>query len=305
MPSGRAHFLASARELGRRLTAFRRRGVASAVRCVASPSPEACHASHPRPSPLRTRRRMGCRRGVPALHPRRRLAHRARVAHSSRRRARPAPTAAPAAACRRAVPARAVSVPSLLLADGRQIRVGDTLAHVDGSRQWRSAAGRQAVDRGALGERLTRSTSTRARRSSSSSSLSSEPARSGSPRSTCLRQVTGPGSRRRCPADGSGCPCARSRLGRRPVPRLRRGRSTPFPQQRRPIAVHHHAPQPAGERHRLLDHAVRDTHEGVLQRPVGELQRDGQREIEQRARAARRARPPPGRGPTRRRARSP
>ena len=70
--------------------------------------------------------------------------------------ARPALSAAPAAALPPAVPARAVSVPSLLLADGRQIRVGDTLAHVDRLTEWRSAPGRQTVDRGALGERLTR-----------------------------------------------------------------------------------------------------------------------------------------------------
>ena len=40
--------------------------------------------------------------------------------------------------------------------DGRQIRVGDTLAHVDEIVRWRTAAGRQVVDRGALGERVTR-----------------------------------------------------------------------------------------------------------------------------------------------------
>jgi hypothetical protein len=68
----------------------------------------------------------------------------------------PAPAVAPATALPVAVPARAVSVPSLLLANGRQIRVGDTLAHVDGIAPWHTAAGRQAVDRGALGERITR-----------------------------------------------------------------------------------------------------------------------------------------------------
>jgi hypothetical protein len=68
----------------------------------------------------------------------------------------PAVTAAPATALPVAVPARAVSVPSLLLQDGRQIRVGDTLAHVNGIAPWRAAPGRETVDQGALGERLTR-----------------------------------------------------------------------------------------------------------------------------------------------------
>ena len=68
----------------------------------------------------------------------------------------PPSTVGRATALPAAVPERAVSVPSLLLADGRQIRVGDTLAHVDGIAPWQTAAGRQAVDRGALGERITR-----------------------------------------------------------------------------------------------------------------------------------------------------
>jgi len=63
---------------------------------------------------------------------------------------------APATALPAAVPERAVSVPSLMLLDGRQIRVGDTLARVDGIATWRAAGGRQVIDRGALGERMTR-----------------------------------------------------------------------------------------------------------------------------------------------------
>jgi hypothetical protein len=55
-----------------------------------------------------------------------------------------------------AVPARAVSVPVLPFLDGKEIRVGDTAADV-ASRLGRGAEiGRQAVDRGTLGERLTR-----------------------------------------------------------------------------------------------------------------------------------------------------
>jgi hypothetical protein len=63
---------------------------------------------------------------------------------------------APATALPAAVPERAVSVPSLMLLDGRQIRVGDTLARVDEIATWRVAGGRQVIDRGALGERMTR-----------------------------------------------------------------------------------------------------------------------------------------------------
>lgn len=55
-----------------------------------------------------------------------------------------------------AVPARAVSVPVLPFLDGKEVRVGDTVSAVAG-RLGRSAEnGRQEVDRGSLGERLTR-----------------------------------------------------------------------------------------------------------------------------------------------------
>ena len=54
------------------------------------------------------------------------------------------------------VPARAVSVPVLPFLDGKEIRVGETAAAI-ASRLGRSAeVGRQEVDRGTLGERLTR-----------------------------------------------------------------------------------------------------------------------------------------------------
>jgi hypothetical protein len=72
------------------------------------------------------------------------------------RAVQPVSIVAPATALPAAVPARAVSVPSLMLLDGRQIRVGDTMARVDEIVSWRTAAGRQVVDRGALGERVTR-----------------------------------------------------------------------------------------------------------------------------------------------------
>ena len=55
-----------------------------------------------------------------------------------------------------AVPARAVSVPVLPFLDGKEIRVGETAAAI-ASRLGRAAeVGRQEVDRGTLGERLTR-----------------------------------------------------------------------------------------------------------------------------------------------------
>jgi hypothetical protein len=55
-----------------------------------------------------------------------------------------------------AVPARAVSVPVLPFLDGKEIRIGETVSAI-ASRLGRAAEiGRQEVDRGSLGERLTR-----------------------------------------------------------------------------------------------------------------------------------------------------
>jgi hypothetical protein len=71
--------------------------------------------------------------------------------HPSAPAARTAVVATPAA-----VPAGAVSVPVLPFSDGKEIRVGDTAATV-ATRLGRAAeSGRQEVDRGTLGERLTR-----------------------------------------------------------------------------------------------------------------------------------------------------
>ncbi len=65
--------------------------------------------------------------------------------------ARPAVASVPAA-----VPARAVSVPVLPFLDGKEVRVGETVSAV-AARLGRAAEnGRQEVDRGSLGERLTR-----------------------------------------------------------------------------------------------------------------------------------------------------
>jgi hypothetical protein len=65
--------------------------------------------------------------------------------------ARPVVASIPAA-----VPPRAVSVPVLPFLDGKEVRVGETVSAV-ATRLGRSAeSGRQEVDRGSLGERLTR-----------------------------------------------------------------------------------------------------------------------------------------------------
>ena len=55
-----------------------------------------------------------------------------------------------------AVPARAVSVPVLPFIDGKEIRVGETVSAVAARLGRAAEVGRQEVDRGALGERLTR-----------------------------------------------------------------------------------------------------------------------------------------------------
>jgi hypothetical protein len=55
-----------------------------------------------------------------------------------------------------AVPARAISVPVLLLLDGKQVKVGDSVETVAATLGRNAEIGRQLVDRGALGERLTR-----------------------------------------------------------------------------------------------------------------------------------------------------
>ncbi len=55
-----------------------------------------------------------------------------------------------------AVPARAVSVPVLPFLDGKEVRVGETAAVVAARLGRAAESGRQEVDRGTLGERLTR-----------------------------------------------------------------------------------------------------------------------------------------------------
>ena len=72
------------------------------------------------------------------------------------RAAEPPVEAAPVAAIPPAVPAGAVSVPVLPFRDGKEIRVGDTAAVVTARLGRTAESGREEVDRGRLGQRLTR-----------------------------------------------------------------------------------------------------------------------------------------------------
>jgi hypothetical protein len=54
------------------------------------------------------------------------------------------------------IPARAVSVPVLPFLDGKEVRVGETASAVAARLGRAAESGRQEVDRGSLGERLTR-----------------------------------------------------------------------------------------------------------------------------------------------------
>ena len=69
---------------------------------------------------------------------------------------RPAAAASVPVSVPAAIPARSVSVPILPFRDGKELKIGDTLAAV-AERFGRAAEiGRQEVDKGSLGERLTR-----------------------------------------------------------------------------------------------------------------------------------------------------
>ena len=70
---------------------------------------------------------------------------------------RPVPAARPlVASIPSAVPPRAVSVPVLPFLDGKEIRIGETVSVVAARLGRAAESGRQEVDRGSLGERLTR-----------------------------------------------------------------------------------------------------------------------------------------------------
>ncbi len=77
------------------------------------------------------------------------------------RELRTAPRAAavperPVSALPAGVPTRAISVPVLLLLDGKEVRVGDPVERVARTLGRSAEVGTQLADRGALGERLTR-----------------------------------------------------------------------------------------------------------------------------------------------------
>jgi hypothetical protein len=65
--------------------------------------------------------------------------------------ARPLSASMPAA-----IPERAVSVPVLPFHDGKELRVGESVSEVASTLGRAAETGTQSVDRGALGERLTR-----------------------------------------------------------------------------------------------------------------------------------------------------
>ena len=54
------------------------------------------------------------------------------------------------------IPERALSVPVLLLVDGKELKIGDTVSTVAARLGRAAESGRQEVDRGSLGERMTR-----------------------------------------------------------------------------------------------------------------------------------------------------
>jgi hypothetical protein len=54
------------------------------------------------------------------------------------------------------VPARAISVPVLLLPDGKDVRVGDSVSQIAARLGREAEVGKQMVDRAPFGERLTR-----------------------------------------------------------------------------------------------------------------------------------------------------
>ena len=69
----------------------------------------------------------------------------------SARESTPEPPIAPTG-----VPPRAVSVPMLLLADGTEVRVGETVSAIVDRLGQHAVVGKQAIERAAHGQRLTR-----------------------------------------------------------------------------------------------------------------------------------------------------
>jgi hypothetical protein len=65
-------------------------------------------------------------------------------------------TARPATPTPESVPPRSVSVPVLLLADGKELRVGETISQIAGRLGRQAEVGTQSVEQAPNGERLTR-----------------------------------------------------------------------------------------------------------------------------------------------------
>ena len=94
---------------------------------------------------------LSCLFGVAALIVREARVRAAPLPPLSASIARPLPTSVPAA-----VPARAVSVAMLPFHDGKELKVGASVSDVAATLGRAAELGRQEVDRGSLGERLTR-----------------------------------------------------------------------------------------------------------------------------------------------------
>jgi hypothetical protein len=69
----------------------------------------------------------------------------------SAREATPAPATPPAG-----LPPRVISVPMLLLSDGKEVRVGETISTIVERLGQHAVVGRQAIERAVHGQRLTR-----------------------------------------------------------------------------------------------------------------------------------------------------
>lgn len=80
----------------------------------------------------------------------------AMILHELNTTPRPSAAVLPPVSVPSVIPEGAVSVPVLPLADGTELKIGDTVAAVAGRLGRAAESGRQEVDRGLLGERLTR-----------------------------------------------------------------------------------------------------------------------------------------------------
>ncbi len=67
-----------------------------------------------------------------------------------------APAAVPASATSVGVPPRAISIPMLLLSDGNEVRVGETISAIVARLGQHAIVGKQAIERAVHGQRVTR-----------------------------------------------------------------------------------------------------------------------------------------------------